>query len=118
MALINIDGVDLPAPSKYKPPNFDLDSEDSNRNELGIMQRDRIRDEIFKLELEWKGITSSQLATIKAAVKPAEFQATFITEVGPITKTMYAGDRNIDMAKYNDDYNKIRWDINCNFTEV
>ncbi len=117
MALLNIDGVDLPAPTKLKLPNFDLDSEDSNRNELGIFQRDRVRQGVFKCELEWKAITSSQLATIKAATQPASFQATLLTELGPITKTMYAGDRNIEMVKYNDDYNKIRWDISCNLTE-
>lgn len=117
MAMINIDGVDLPAPSKFKLPNMDLDSEDSKRNELGVMQRDRIRQGVFKSEQEWKAITSSQLATIKAAISPASFQATLVTEVGYITKTMYASDRNIEMVKYDEDYNKIRWDISCNFTE-
>ncbi len=117
MAMINIDGTDLPAPSKFKPPNMDLDSEDSKRNELGVMQRDRIRADVFKLELEWKAITSSQLATIKAAIHPARFEATFVTEVGYVTKTMYVSDRNIEMVKYDEDYNKIRWDLSCSFTE-
>lgn len=117
MAMISIDGVNIPAPTKYKPPNFDLDSEDTGRNEEGKMQRDRVRNDIFKLELEWKSITSSQLATIKAAIRPVSFEVTFPTEVGIVTKTMYAGDRNIEMTKYNDDYNKIRWDISCNFME-
>jgi hypothetical protein len=117
MALINIDGVDLPSPSKFKIPNFDLDSEDSNRNELGVFQRDRVRQGIFKAEVEWKAITSSQLSTIKSATTPDNFQATILTEVGFVTKTMYAGDRNIEMVKYNDDYNKIRWDVSCNLTE-
>ncbi len=117
MAMISIDGVDLPGVPTYKIPNFDLDSEDSNRNELGYMQRDIVREDIFKLELEWKGIISSQLATIKAALKPKKFQVTFITETGYITKTMMPGDRNIEMVKYDSDYNKIRWDLNCNLTE-
>ena len=117
MAMITIDGIELPSPSKYKPPNMDLDSEDSKRTELGVLQRDRIRAEVFKLELEWKGITSSQLATIKAAIRPASFEATFVTEIGYITKTMMAGDRNIEMVKFDEDYNKIRWDLSCNFVE-
>ena len=117
MALINIDGVDLPAPTKFKIPNFDLDSGDTGRNELGVLQRDRVRQGIFKCEAEWKAITSSKLATIKAATTPASFQATILTELGPVSKTMYAGDRNIEMVKYNDDYNKIRWDVSCNLTE-
>ncbi len=116
MAIISIDGVDLPAPHKYKLPNFDLDSEDSNRNELGYFQRDRIRDEIYKGEFEFK-VDSSELALIKSAIKPAELQVTLISEVGPITKTMYVGNRNIDMVSYDEDYNKIMWSISFSLTE-
>lgn len=117
MAILNIDGVDLPAPSSFKLPDFDLDSSDTNRNELGVLQRDRVRQGIFKIELEFKGITSSQLATIKEAIKPASFQATFPTEKGFVTKTMYAGDRNTEIAKYNSEINEIRWNISFNLTE-
>ncbi|HOA80071.1 MAG TPA: hypothetical protein PKK61_03275 [Defluviitaleaceae bacterium] len=117
MALISIDGVDLPSPSTMKMPNFDLDSSDTNRNELGILQRDRVRQGIFKIELEFKGITSSQLALIKSAIEPAEINVTFPSEIGLQTKKMYAGDRNIEMVKYDEDYNKIRWNISFNLTE-
>ena len=115
-AMLNFGGVDLPAPSKYKLPNFDLDSEDSNRNELGYLQRDRIRSEIYKAELEFI-VNSSDLALIKSAISPAQFEAKIISEVGIITKTMMAGDRNIEMVKYNEDYNKIMWLISFNIVE-
>lgn len=117
MAMINIDGVDLPAPTKFKPPNMDIDSSDSNRNELGVMQRDRIRQGVYKLELAWEKISSSELALIKAAIEPAEIQVTFPSEIGFITKTMYAGDRNVEMVSYNNDYNKIVWNISFNLVE-
>ena len=117
MAMINIDGVDLPTPTKFKPPNFDLDSEDTNRNELGYMQRDRVRQGIYKLELAWKNITSSELATIKASVTPEKVKVTFPSEVGDIKKDMYAGDRNIEMVSYDKDYNKILWNIEFNLTK-
>jgi len=117
MAMITIDGVVLPSPSKYGLPDFDLDSENTNRNEEGVLQRDRIRQGVYKIELEWTGITSSQLATIKAATQPASIQVTFPSELGFITKTMYAGDRNIEMVKYHEDYTKIRWNLSFNLTE-
>lgn len=117
MAMVNIDGIDLPGVPTYKVPNFDLDSSGTGRNELGILQRDRIREGIFKAELEFVGITSSDLALIKSAIKPAQFQAKIITELGPITKTMYAGDRNIEMIKFDKDYNKIRWNISFSLIE-
>lgn len=116
MAMVNLDGVDLPAPTKYKIPDSDLDSADSNRNELGYFQRDRVRQGVLKAELEFK-VNSSDLALIKSAVKPPEIQATLLTEVGFITRTMYAGDRNTEMLKYSDDYNKIMWSISFNLIE-
>lgn len=117
MAMINIDGVDLPTPSSYKLLESDLDSSDTGRNELGILQRDRIRADIYKAEVGFDGIPSESLSTIKAATRPAQFQATVIDETGAITKTMYAGDRNIEMIKYDNDYNKIRWNISFNLVE-
>ena len=117
MAMVSIDGIDLPGVSTYKIPNSDLDSSDTGRNELGVLQRDRIRDAVFKVEVGFKGISSSELATIKSAIKPSQFNATIITEIGPITKTMYAGDRNIEMVKFDKDYNKIRWDVSFNLVE-
>lgn len=117
MAMINIGGVDLPAPSSYKIPQFDLDSSDTNRNELGLMQRDRVRQGIYKIELEFKAITSSDLHKINSAIEPSKFKTTFLSPKGFITKDMYAGDRSIEMVKYDEDYNKIRWDISFNLTE-
>lgn len=117
MAMISIDGVDLPSPSSYALPDDDLDSEDTNRNELGYLQRDRVRQGIFKVELEWKGITSDDLITIQTAIKPPELQVTLITETGSQTKTMYAGGRQKKIVKYNSDYHKIRWDYSFNLIE-
>lgn len=116
MVLVSIDGVDLPTPSTYRPPQFDLDSGDTGRNELGVMQRDRIRQGIYRLELEWKAINSSKLATIKAATQPDKFEVTFYTEAGYVTKTMYAGDRNIEMARGFIE-SDIRWNVSCNLIE-
>ena len=117
MAIINIDGVDLPRVSNYKLPRFDLDSQDTNRNELGILQRDRIRQGIYKIELEWMGITSSQLHLIDSAIEPVELNVTFPAPTGRKTKTMYAGDRNVEIVKYDKDFDKIRWNISFNLIE-
>ncbi|MGF7059293.1 DUF6711 family protein [Brassicibacter mesophilus] len=115
MAILNIDGVDLPAPSSMKIPQSDLDSSDTNRNELGFLQRDRIRQGIYKIELEWKAITDTKLNTILDAVEPASIQVTFPFSKGFLTKTMYAGDRNIEIALYRE--NDIRWNISFSLTE-
>ena len=38
MTIISIDGVDLPSPSVYRLPRFDMDSSDTTRNELGVLR--------------------------------------------------------------------------------
>lgn len=116
MAIITIDGVDLPAPSSFKIQQSDLDSSDTNRNEEGYLQRDRIRQGIYKLELEWKGITNAQLAIILNTIKPASVAVKFPTENGLVTKTMYVGNRNIEVARYKGT-NDIRWNLSFNLTE-
>ncbi|QUH21073.1 DUF6711 family protein [Alkaliphilus sp. B6464] len=118
MSLININGVDLPAPTKFKIQKSDLDSSDTNRNEIGILQRDRVRQGIYKIELEFNGKTSSEIHVIESAIEPAKIQVNFPSPTGKTTKTMYAGDRNgPEIAKYDEDYNKIRWNISFNLIE-
>lgn len=117
MAMISIDGVDLPAPIVFELPRFDLDSSDTSRNELGVMQRDRVRQGIYKLVLGWAMITSSELQTIEMATKPASLQVTFPTPGGFVTKNMYVGDRNTKINTYHDVHDFIKWDISFNLIE-
>lgn len=116
MAIIKIDGIDLPAPSSLKNQQFDIDSADTNRNEEGYLQRDRVRQGVYKIELEWKAITSAQVSTILNAIEPASVQVTFPSPEGILTKTMYVGDRNIEIARYIDE-SDIRWNVRFSLIE-
>lgn len=118
MATITVDGVGLPEPTSLRLPEFDLDSESTGRNELGVLQRDRIRQGVLKCELEWKMITTAQLASIKSAIAPDKIAVSFPSDLGIETKNMYAGDRTIDLVNYKgSDANKLRWNISFNLTE-
>lgn len=116
MAIITIDGVDLPAPSSMSIPMSDLDSPDTTRNELGILQRDRIRQGVHKVELAWNVITSSQVNTILSAIEPAKFSVTFPTTFGTVTKDMYCGDRKLDVVLYKNGDNPY-WSLSFNLIE-
>ena len=98
--VFNINGMDFSSSPPLHISQYDLDSGDTNRNELGILQRDRVRQGIYKIEVDRKGITSAQLEAILTAIEPPSFPVTFETPAGPQTKTMYAGDRSIEMVKY------------------
>jgi hypothetical protein len=115
MAILSIDGVDIPAPSTFKLPRYDLDSADTRRNEEGYLQRDRIRQGVFKIELEWRSITSAELQIIDNAIAPASIRVTFPSADGMQTKTMYAGDRNAEIIRYKQ--NDIRWKASLNLIE-
>lgn len=115
--IITIDGVDLPAPSELSIGRMDLDSPDTTRNELGFLQRDRIRQGVYKVELSFKLKTSPDIQIIERAIEGKELQVTFPTHSGKVTKLMYVGDRNIVVGLYKPNVDDIRWDMSFNLIE-
>jgi len=116
MAIITIDGVDLPAPSSMSIPMSDLDSPDTTRNELGILQRDRIRSNVYKVEFSWNVLTNSEVSTILNAIEPDKFTVTFPTPYGNVTKEMYCGDRKLEAVLYRNGNNPL-WSLSFNVIE-
>lgn len=114
--MIYINGIKLPDPSSYRVPEFDLDSGDTTRNERGYMQRDRIRQGVGKVELQWKAITSKDAKLILNAIKPSGVSVRYLTPFGYTTRRMYVGDRQVEMVR-GFIKNDIRWDISYNLIE-
>lgn len=115
--MIKIDNVQMPAPSVYRIPEHDLDSENTGRNERGYLQRDRLRQGVFKIEMEWWGVNNNTLATLMNAIKPSKVSVEFLTESGYKTKQMYVGDRSKELVRYMGDTNKMAWNVSFNLTE-
>jgi len=102
MALIQINGVNLPPPVEYSVELYDIDSENTKRTETGVLQRDRVRQGVYKMQVKWL-IKKSQLRIITDALKPAKFKVTFFdpTTLEMPTREMYCGDRKANLVKYN-----------------
>lgn len=115
--MVTINGVRLPSPSTYKVGRQDLDSEDSGRNELGVLTRSRLRQGIFKLELEYWAIDNSKATAIMNAITAASLSVTFWVEGYKVTRTMYVGDRNSEMVRFMGREDKMAWNINFNLVE-
>lgn len=115
--MITIDSTTLPTPSVYRLPDYDIDSENTGRVETGVLQRDRLRSEVYKVELEWWGLSDTDVQTIMTAVRPAQFSVTFLTESGNKTKTMYAGDKHRELVRYMGDSSKKAWNVSVNLIE-
>lgn len=118
MSLVTIGATPLPAPSRYTPSRFDIDSEGTKRNEEGYLQRDRIRQGLYRLELEWTGITDAQASAIDTATAPSTFSVTFDGPGGSVTKTMYVGDRQFDMVQHAKMASDTKWNVKLALIEV
>lgn len=118
MNIIRINGVSLPPPSSLKVSMQDLDSEGTTRNERGVLQRDRIREGVYKIELTFNAKKGSEIQIIESAIKPAKLSVTFPSTTGMITKQMYVGDRTKEVVLYNGgDFDNIRWTLSFNLVE-
>lgn len=115
--LLVIDGVNMPTPSVYRRGSADIDSEDTRRNELGFLQRDRIRQGVQKVELEFRGLTNAQVQALEQAIEPAKITVTFITHAGERTAAMYAGDRQVELIRYHTGQAQARWNMSFNLIE-
>jgi hypothetical protein len=99
MALISINGVDLPTPSEYTPSIMDLSK--AERNVRGEMLIERIAIK-RKIELGWATLTGAQYSQILNAVDPVFFSVSYFDPKsnGMKTGTFYCGDRQAPMMRF------------------
>jgi len=118
MALIQINGVNLPPPVEYSVELYDIDSENTKRTETGVLQRDRVRAGVYKIQVKWK-VTKAQLKTITDALKPAKFSVMFFdptTSTNP-TKYMYCGDRSANLILNKNNPDDSLWELSTSLIE-
>lgn len=85
------------------PPEIslqDLDSEESVRNVLGTMMRDRIGTKA-KIALDFGPLSSYQMSALLAAVAPVFFTVTYRNPVTGTNRTaqFYVGDRSAGLLR-------------------
>lgn len=116
---ITINGTRLPSPRSYRVQRADLDSENTTRNELGVLHRDRIRQGVYKLYLTWR-VNPSALASIISAIEPASFTATFYdpNTNQTVTRTLYSGDRSSEMIVNSEYTSDTLWDFSVDLIEL
>ena len=117
IVMVNLNGVDLPSPSVYRIGRQDLDSEDSGRNELGFLTRDRLREGILKVELEYWAIDNEKANVILGVLTAPSFNATVLVEGHTITKQMYVSDRSSELVRFMNREDKMAWNINFSLIE-
>lgn len=113
--MIEIDGVEIPAPSEYLVGIMDLSK--AERNARGDMIMERIATK-RKLELAWKHLSKEKLNRVLNLVSPVFFQVEYPDPQDNSRKagTFYCGDRFVGAIDYIN--GQIRWkDIKFNLIE-
>lgn len=115
MALIRINGVDIPTPSDYTPGIQDLVKAERNANGTMIIERITTK---RKLEMTWKYLSAADLSTILNAISEVFFTVEYwdAQDNAMKTGTFYVGDRKAPMLDFKNGV--PRWkDIAFNFIE-
>jgi hypothetical protein len=99
MALITINGVDLPTPTDFQVGIMDISKAERNANGTMIIERVATKRKLF---LTYSFLTESQAELVLKTIAPTFYNVTYID---PQTKTertgsFYCGDRNIGMVDY------------------
>lgn len=99
MALLKVNGADMPAPLTIQPSILDLDSEEgTGRNQAGDAFRDRIAVK-RTLEVSWGPLTKTEMSLLLKAISPQTFELTYPDPQEGDFKTITAksGDRTVPL---------------------
>jgi len=99
--ILRINGVSIPAPTKFAPLKADLDSENTLRADDGYMRRDRIRQGVGSFTAEWM-LAPAEYAALSNLLNPAKISVEVFDVSTNSTKTMemYAGQRDSECVSY------------------
>lgn len=114
MALIKINGVEIPTPSEYNVGIQDISNAERNANGTMIIERIATK---RKIELGWSYLTKDEISRILNAVSPVFFTVQYLDpQQGVKTGTFYCGDRGIPMLIFNNGIPRYK-DIKFNLIE-
>ena len=118
MEIFTINGVVLPAPSSHSITSSDIDSSGTVRNEVGVLMRDRIRSDVYQIDLEFKNRAGHEVALVESAIKSSSFEVRFPDSTGFITKKMHTTGKSKGLVTYNNDRpDDSRWNLTVSLTE-
>lgn len=115
MALIKINGVDIPAPDDYQVGIQDISKAERNANGTMIIERIATK---RKIDMAWKVLSRDEASILLAAVSPVLFNAEYEDpQTGGIKiGTFYCGDRTAPMLTFVNGIPKYK-DVKFNIIE-
>ncbi|MEG0133410.1 MAG: DUF6711 family protein [Clostridium sp.] len=115
MALIKINGVEIPTPASYSVGIQDISKAERNANGTMIIERIATK---RKIEIGWGLITSETAGIVLNAVSPIFFTVEYVDPQENAVKigTFYCGDRTTPMLIFTDGIAKYK-DLKFNLVE-
>jgi hypothetical protein len=122
-ALVTVNGIDLPEPSKYKGNTATL--VDAGRNVEGKMIGSVVRDDVAKVEMVWNYLTVEQWAEV-LSLFTISAGGSFINPVTFLDQTtgtwvereMYVSDRDADAWKRNPRHGGLDGWLDCTLSLI
>ena len=95
-----VNGVDIPQPQEVHIEHTNVASEDSGRNEKGIMKITWLRTDVRKVGMKWNALTGNEVAQIRALMQGKEYDFTYF-DAGVQSFRGYTGDNDYNIYSYN-----------------
>lgn len=118
IAVLMIDGNQMPTPTSLQITMSDGDSDNTGRSESWYMNRERVRPNIMKINLGWVCESTSEAMVLYTNLSKERFTAKvhFLGETHE--KVMYAGDREFKAVTLprGDSHVEV-WEVSCSLIE-
>lgn len=117
--MLKLNGIPVKSPKVFQADIYDIDSENTQRNTLGEMLRDRVAVK-RKLICEWAPLTMEEIAPILSAVTDVYLEVTYpdpVTGKKQETKTFYVGDRSAPLLLVRESGEYLWEGLKMNFIE-
>lgn len=118
MAMLTVNGVELPDPSEFTWGLQDVSASDAGRTEDTMMHKNRVGQK-RKLNVSWNGLTPDKVSIILQAVNPEYMQVTYPDAMSNSneTRTFYIGDRSAPVHWWHGVYGRYYNKLSFNFIE-
>lgn len=119
MTYIEIDGVEMPAPSNYTIKRTDFDGDEGGISEAGYEKRDRVREGVYEIPCDWV-LYEPQLQFLYKALSKESFVAKVYdgTTGDYVTINAKAStERTATLTLPNSNRNRNLWSFSCSIVE-
>ena len=119
LSWIKINGEEAPTPREWTIVDSDFDSDDSTRDEAGVLHRTVIRRNQHAPKFKWR-LKGKDMSKLLQMINSTSLQVTYydLLTKAPVTFTGYPqATRQPKLLLQKDSYDECWWEFECSFIE-